>query len=78
MTNCIRIAAFCFLVNLLTPTAHGQDRKLIEAGKSATFMIELPSKKGYATAFCIHANGLFLTNQHALIGSGYYKESQIK
>ena len=66
MPSCLKIAAFCLLVNLFNPTIYGQDRKLIEVGKSASCMIELPSKKGYATAFCIHANGLFLTNQHAV------------
>ena len=44
----------------------GQGRALILAGKQASVLVELPEHKGTATAFCIHASGLFVTNNHVI------------
>lgn len=35
-------------------------------GKRASALVELPDKSSYATAFCIHENGLFVTNNHVV------------
>ncbi len=44
----------------------GQDRKAIEAGKAASVLVELKGKSAYASAFCIHPNGFFVTNNHVV------------
>ncbi len=47
-------------------TVHGQDRGMIEAGKKASALVELPNESGYATAFCINPMGIFVTNRHVV------------
>jgi choice-of-anchor C domain-containing protein len=33
-------------------------------GKAATALVEIKAKNGYASAFCVHHSGLFVTNAH--------------
>ena len=46
--------------------------KIVRRGKRATALVEVPVKRGtrtgtgYASAFCIHETGLFLTNHHVV------------
>ena len=35
-------------------------------GKASTALVELPGRQGYASAFCVHPSGLFITNAHAV------------
>lgn len=40
--------------------------KVIKSGKAATALVVLPSGQGFGTAFCIDAEGYFLTNEHVV------------
>jgi hypothetical protein len=42
--------------------------EISKIGKAATALVELKPRRGYASAFCIHPSGLFLTNDHAAQG----------
>jgi hypothetical protein len=60
---------------VLVPPARTADEPLSKAeinklGKAATAFLESPDRKSSASAFCIHASGLFLTNEHALPAAG--------
>src|SRR5437899_1598946 len=44
--------------------------ELAKLGKSATALVENKSRKAQGSAFCIHASGLFLTNQHVVAAGG--------
>lgn len=52
----------------ILPVAWAADdrRQIIERGKSSTAFVELPDKKSSGSAFCIHAKGLFVTNNHVI------------
>ena len=66
MNKHLSFITFLLFAGLMAGSAIGQDRKMIESGKSASFLVELPSKKGYATAFCIQSSGIFVTNNHVV------------
>jgi S1-C subfamily serine protease len=49
------------------PAALADDpRERIERGKAATAFVQLPDERSSATAFCISAKGLFVTNHHVV------------
>lgn len=65
----MRLAAIfplLYLMWVLSANAYGQNRANIELGKSASALVELPNKGGYATAFCIKSSGVFVTNRHVV------------
>ncbi len=78
-----RIAGLGFVAilgGMLTgSTGSGQEPKqpskaeLIRMGKSTTALLEVGIGR-YASAFCVHPDGLFVTNDHALQGN----PSQVK
>ena len=43
---------------------------VVPRGKAATAFVELPGDQGSATAFCVSASGLFVTNEHVVHGLG--------
>ena len=53
----------CFPASVL-----GQGRELIAVGKKASVLVEIPDIEAYATAFCVHPSGLFVTNDHVAQG----------
>ncbi len=65
--NVIKVSfAFLLVFCLACRFVEGQDRKAIEAGKAASVLVELKGKSAYASAFCIHPNGFFVTNNHVV------------
>ncbi|MEX0653988.1 MAG: serine protease [Phycisphaeraceae bacterium] len=50
------------------PASADDQRRVIESGKAATALVELPSEGGFGSAFCIDARGLFITNAHVVAG----------
>jgi hypothetical protein len=42
---------------------------IVRNGKSATALVEVAGR-GYGTAFCVHASGLFVTNEHVARAAG--------
>lgn len=59
-------ALFLLLFCCVARVAIAQDRKVIETGKAASFLVELEGKSGYASAFCIQPSGIFVTNHHVV------------
>ncbi|MFO1062429.1 MAG: serine protease [Pirellulales bacterium] len=63
------LLALVFLATSLSASvgqAQSNQANVVEAGKSAAYLLELPDEKGYATAFCIDPRGLFVTNFHVV------------
>jgi len=57
---------FLVFFSFINAHSQGQDRSIIDAGKSASFLVTLPGDSSYATAFCIHESGIFVTNHHVV------------
>jgi hypothetical protein len=74
MTTTARRLPVLVLTLTLVPHAVGAqppDRaEVIRRGKAATALVEITARKSHATAFCVHASGLFLTNEHAVRHAG--------
>ena len=58
--------AYLLMSAFLMGSTYAQDRRMVEMGKSASFLVELSGKKSYATAFCIQSSGIFVTNNHVV------------
>jgi S1-C subfamily serine protease len=77
MAACFRPVSMLVSLVLLAPAARAADdtptkAELSKIGKASTGLVECTFSrgKGYGTAFCIHASGLFVTNQHVVTGGG--------
>jgi len=44
--------------------------EIVRLGKAATALVELKNNKGYASSFCVHESGLFVTNDHVVQSVG--------
>src|SRR5665213_2506411 len=44
--------------------------EIAKQGKAATAFVEISSKGGSGTAFCVHPSGLFVTNEHVVRTAG--------
>ena len=70
----LHVALFGFACS---PTAWGQSQaslEVLKAGKSATALIEaLDGESSIATAFCIDASGLFVTNSHVVSAGSKFR-----
>src|SRR6266849_9290282 len=63
------------LTAMLPAPARATEEELTKAdlaklGKAATALVEHKASKAQGSAFCIHASGLFLTNQHVVASAG--------
>jgi hypothetical protein len=63
----------CALVALLVLLGHGRAadapswrKEVGQLGKAATALVEVKPRSGYGSAFCVHPDGLFLTNAHVV------------
>jgi len=62
-----RLLLACWVVTIMAMTALCRadvSAEIVEQGKKATALVELPGGQGYGTAFCIQTAGLFVTNAH--------------
>ncbi len=60
----------CLLALCTTATRAQLTSRLLEKGKQATALVERTDTHATGTAFCIDAQGLFLTNQHVAGAAG--------
>ncbi len=70
MIRSVRRSSAAMLVLMLlgfSATGEGVPRaKLNKAGKAATVLVIGKSRGAQASAFCVHSNGFFITNEHAV------------
>jgi Trypsin-like peptidase domain len=71
--HCLALAVFLAATAVARPADGELSRAEIgKLGKRSTALVEcqLGRGKGYGSAFCIHASGLFITNEHVVHGAG--------
>jgi serine protease Do len=60
-------AVLLLLLTGLTASGEGEGRsKITKLGKSATALVKCQFRGAQGSAFCIHAEGIFLTNEHVI------------
>ncbi len=64
----LRLAAVPCALLLAVPRAQALDAAAVDAAKKATALVVLPGEQSYGSAFCIGANGLWVSNEHVVHG----------
>lgn len=75
--NRVILSIFLILLHPASVVNADPDPAAVDLCRSATVLVELPGRREFATAFCIHSDGYFITSSHVATGKGAKQEIRL-